>query len=131
MVAASDRSIVTFSLSGGNAHDAPEGEALIESVERLPEQVYILMDKAYESDKMRGKVVEKGFIPVVPPKSNRKEPWEYDKVLYKRRNEIERYFLRLKRFRKIFTRYDKLDVIFAGFIFFNMIADALYSVNTL
>jgi len=48
----------------------------------------MLMDKAYEGDEMRAKVIEKGFIPVVPPKSNRKEPWEYDKERYKQRNEI-------------------------------------------
>mgnify|MGYP001251402094 CR=1 FL=1 len=131
MVTASDCSVVAFSLSPGNAHDAPEGELLLDSVERLPEQIFILMDKAYEGDKMRDKAVEKGFTPVVPPKQNRKEPWEYDKERYKQRNEIERYFLRLKRFRKIFTRYDKLDIIFAGFIYFAMIADALISVNRL
>ncbi|MDY2984491.1 MAG: transposase, partial [Synergistes jonesii] len=51
--------------------------------------------------------------------------WEYDKERYKQRNEIERYFLRLKRFRKIFTRYDKLDVLFCGFIYFAMIVDAI------
>jgi len=131
MVTASDRSVIAFTLSGGNAHDAPEGELLIDSIERMPEQVYILMDRAYEGEKMRSKVIEKGFVPIVPPKSNRKQPWEYNKELYKQRNEIERYFLRLKRFRKVFTRYDKLDVIYTGFIFFAMIADAVISVNTL
>lgn len=89
------------------------------------------MDRAYEGDDTRAKAIEMGFEPVVPPKKNRKEPWEYDKERYKQRNEIERYFLRLKRFRKIFTRYDKLDVIFSGFIFFAMIVDALISVNRL
>jgi len=83
------------------------------------------MDKAYEDEKTRNTAIEQGFIPVVPPKSNRKEPWEYDKELYKRRNEIERYFLRLKRFRKIFTRYDKLDVVFLGVITLAMIFDAI------
>jgi len=125
MVTASDRSVVAFSLSGGNAHDALEGELLIENIDRLTEQIYILMDRAYEGDKMRAKAIEKGLIPVVPPQKNRKEPWEYDKDRYKQRNEIERYFLRLKRFRKIFTRYDKLDIVFAGFIYFAMIIDAV------
>ena len=74
---------------------------------------------------MREKALEKGYSPVVPPKSNRKEPWKYDKERYKQRNAIERYFLRLKRFRKIFTRYDKLDVLFSGFIYFAMIVDAI------
>ena len=59
------------------------------------------------------------------------EPWKYDKVRYNQRNEIERYFLRLKRFRKIFTRYDKLDVLFCGFIFSAMIIDAVNSGNRL
>ena len=86
----------------------------------------MLMDRAYQGDAMRAKVAEKGYIPVVPPLSTRKEPWEYDRELYKRRNEIERYFLRLKkRFRRIFTRYDKLDVLFSGFILFAMIVDAV------
>jgi transposase len=49
---------------------------------------------------------------VVPPKKNRKHPWNYDKELYKFRNEVERFFLRIKRFRKVFTRYDKRDIIY-------------------
>jgi transposase len=67
----------------------------------------------------------------VPPRRHRLNKWDYDRALYKRRNEIERLFLRIKRFRRIFTRYDKLDIIYKGFIFFAMIADALISVNTL
>ena len=83
------------------------------------------MDRAYEGDKMRATAKELGYRPVVPPKKNRIAPWEYEKELYKRRNEVERFFRRIKRFRRIFTRYDKLDIIFAGFIFFAMIVDAL------
>lgn len=83
------------------------------------------MDRAYEGNNMRCKAIEKGYIPVVPPKANRKDPWEYNKDQYKQRNQIEWYFLRLKRFRKIFTRYDKLDVLFCGFVYFAMIVDAL------
>jgi len=70
--------------------------------------------------------VEQGFIPVVPPNSNRKDPWEYDKELYKRRNEVERYFFRLKRFRKVFTRYDKLDIIYFSIVSLAMILDAIF-----
>jgi len=131
MVTASDRAAVVFSLSGGNKHDAPEGELLLDSFKRLPEQLFILMDRAYEGDRMRGKAAGMGFVAIVPPKRNRREPWAYDKGRYKKRNEIEHFFLRLKRFRKIFTRYDKLDVVFAGFIYFAMIADAIISVNRL
>ena len=116
MVTASDHSAIAFSLSGGNAHDAPAGVLLLDNIERHDGQTYMLMDRAYEGDKIRAKVMDKGFVPVVPPKKNRKEPWEYDKERYKQRNEIERYFLRLKRFRRVFTRYDKLDLVFSGFI---------------
>lgn len=83
------------------------------------------MDRAYEGDTMRETAVRLGYTPVVPPKKNRKAPWEYDKELYKQRNEIERFFLRLKRFRRVFSRYDKLDVVFIGFILFAMIFDGI------
>ena len=65
-----------------------------------------------------------GYLPVVPPRPNRLNPWSYDEELYKRRNEVERLFMRLKRFRRVFTRYDKLDVVFINFITFAFIVDA-------
>ena len=84
------------------------------------------MDRAYEDNATRELAVKQGFIPVVPPKSNRKEPWEYDKEVYKQRNEVERFFLWLKkRFRRVFTRYDKLDICFVGVILLAMIFDAI------
>jgi transposase len=62
---------------------------------------------------------------VVPPLKTRVNPWEYDRAMYKRRNEIERLFRRLKGFRRIFSRFEKLDVMFLGFILFALIADVL------
>jgi transposase len=53
------------------------------------------------------------------------EPWEYDRVLYKKRNEIERLFRRLKGFRRIFSRFEKLDVIFLALLQFALIIEAL------
>jgi transposase len=53
------------------------------------------------------------------------EPWAYDRVMYKRRNEVERLFRRLKGYRLIFSRFEKLDVMFIGFISFALIADGL------
>ena len=61
----------------------------------------------------------------MPPLRTRVEPWEYDREMYKRRNEIERLFRRLKGFRRIFSRFEKLDVVFLGFIVFALIIDAL------
>ena len=83
------------------------------------------MDRAYEGDETRALAMELGYVPVVPPKSNRNHPWNYDKQLYKQRNQVERLFRRIKRFRRIFTRYDKLDVIFLAFVYFALIVDAL------
>ena len=61
----------------------------------------------------------------MPTLRTRIEPWEYDREMYKRRNEIERLFRRLKGFRRIFSRFEKLDVIFLGFIVFALIINAL------
>ena len=112
MVAASDRDGVKFALSAGNFGDEPAGRALLRQRGPVDHSVYLLMDRAYEGDETRALAVELGYIPVVPPKSNHKDPWDYDKQLYKQRNQVERLFRRIKRFRRIFTRYDKLDVIF-------------------
>ena len=115
---------MTFHISAGNKHDAPEGQKLPETI-YSEDEYYLLMGRAYEDDKTRTLAQQQGFILVVPPKKNRKEPWEYDKELYKRRNEVERYFLRIKRFRKVFTRYDKLDIIYSAVISLTMIFDAI------
>lgn len=74
------------------------------------------MDRAYEGDETRQTARDVGLKPVVPPKRNRRNPWRYNKKLYKRRNEIERFFRRIQDFRRIATRYDKLDVTFLAFL---------------
>ncbi len=59
------------------------------------------------------------------PTSKRLDPWEYDRVMYKRRNEVERRLRRLKGYRRIFSRFEKLDLMFLGFISFVLVADGL------
>jgi transposase len=83
------------------------------------------MDRAYEGDQIRQLVLNLGLTPVVPPKSNRLTPWEYDKAVYRKRNEVERLFRRLKGFRRIFSRFEKLDLLFIAFINFALIVEAL------
>lgn len=68
----------------------------------------MIMDKAYEGDETRQTVLDLGMMPVVPPKSNRLDPWEYNRELYKKRNEIER-----------------LDVVCLAFLYFTIIVEAL------
>lgn len=125
MIAANAMRAIEFILSGGQAHDAPQGRLLLETVGKQKKIVPLLMDKAYEDDLTRYIAQTLGFNPVVPPKSNRRDPWEYDKELYKLRNEIERLFRLLQGFRRIFVRYEKLDAMYIGFIQFALVFMAI------
>ena len=78
----------------------------------------LLADRAFDADeRVLKKLREKGIEAVIPPKRNRKEPREYDKELYKARHLIENFFAKLKQYRAIATRYDKLANTFLGGIF--------------
>ena len=83
------------------------GQALLKTLDRPAKPLHLIMDRAYEGLDTRQLALDLGFVPVVPPKSNRIEPWEYDRAMYKRRNEVERLFRRLKGFRRIFSRFEK------------------------
>jgi transposase len=92
MVAANARTAITFALSPGQASDSVEGRELLGGIGPLSEPLYLIMDRAYEDNETRQLALNFGFIPVVPPKSNRLEPWQYDRAMYRKRNEIERLF---------------------------------------
>jgi transposase len=83
------------------------------------------MDRAYEGDETKQLVLKLGMVPVFPPKANLLHPWSYNAELYKKRKEIERLFRRLKGFRRIFSRFEKLDVVFLAFLHFALIVEAL------
>ncbi len=125
MVAADARTAITFSLSPGQRHDGPEGRQLLRTLKPVESTVAMIMDRAYGGNETLQLVLQLGFTPVVPPTQTRVSPWEYDRVMYRRRNEIERLFRRLKGFRRIFSRFDKLDVMFTAFIHFALIVEAL------
>ncbi|AAK23189.1 ISCc1, transposase OrfB [Caulobacter vibrioides CB15] len=76
----------------------------------------VLADKAYDADRLYEKIIAQGGDPVVPPRRHRKRQHAYDAVLYKERNRVERFFSRIKHFRRIATRYDKLAANFMGFV---------------
>ena len=121
---------MTFALSPGQAHDAPVGRKLLKDSEKQLGPWHLLMDRAYEGNETRQLALDLGLTPVVPPLKTRVEPWEYDREMYRRRNEVERLIRRLKGFRRIFSRFEKLDVMYLAFISFALIADMLLSVNT-
>ncbi len=85
--------------------DCRAAEALLE---RLPPTDLLLGDKAYDSDKLRRLIEARGAAPNIPPKTNRRWKSCFSPFLYRQRNAIERMFGRLKDFRRIATRYDKL-----------------------
>ena len=133
MVAADARTAITFALSPGQASDTIEGRKLLGGIGPLPAPLHLIMDRAYEDNETLQLALDFGFLPVVPPRPQRLEPWQYDKAMYRRRNEIERLFRRLKGFRRIFSRFDKLDLVFLAFLYFALIVEALrylVSVNT-
>jgi len=125
MVSANDRLGLRFSLSPGQSDDAKNGQILLRGWNHDLPKIPILMDRAYGGSPARRCALEVGFNPVVPPKSKRLAPWEYDKNLYKRRSEIERLFRRIKGFRRIFTRFEKLDIMFSAFIHIALIMNML------
>jgi transposase len=117
IIVSDEKTSIVRQLSPGSDADDPLGQ---ESMEQGPPETGkdkpIAMDKAYEGDACRKKEKKCGMRPVVPPKSNRKRPWKYDKKLYKGRNVVERNFRNIKQFRRVFTRYDKLDETYNAFI---------------
>ena len=110
---------MSLCLTPGQVADAPEARALLLAMGPAPAGCHLIMDRAYEGDEMRQLALDWGFVPVVPPRTTRLFPWNYNKLLYHRRNEIERLF------RRIFSRFDKLDVMFTNFILFALIVEAL------
>src|SRR4030088_3568226 len=99
---------VELMLTPGQPHDLTCAEQLIDSADPAA----LLGDKAYDSDPLIDTLTQRGITPVIPPKANRKMPRACDFVLYCERNLVERFFNKLKHFRAIATRYDKLAKIF-------------------
>ena len=129
-VTAGDTRVVGFLLSCGNVPDSQAGRLLLETLGKQENTISLLMDRAYQDDKTRFTAWSLKFKAVVPPKRNRIHPWEYNAELYKKRNEVERFFRRIKAYRGIGTRYDKLDIMFSAFIWLACICILLRSVNT-
>ena len=111
---------VEFMLSAGNDHDSVHAVELLEKVEISGSNV--LVDRAYGAKAIRAYISEQGADYVIPPQSNISEPWPVDWCLYKERHLVECFFQKLKWFRRIATRYDKLDASFLAFVYLASIA---------
>jgi transposase len=119
---------LAFALTGGEAHDVKGYDALIKLVETRPEK--LLADKGYDTDAIRDDLKARDIEPVIPPKSNRVEPIQYDREAYKRRNRIERCVNALKQFRRIATRYEKTARAFLSMLCIGAARIWIKTVNT-
>ena len=111
---------VEFLLSAGNDHDSVHAVELLEKVSISGSAV--LADRAYGARAIREYISEHGASYVIPPQSNVSDPWPVDWHLYKERHLVECFFQKIKWFRRIATRYDKLDASFLAFVYLASIA---------
>ena len=95
---------INFILTPRQAHDLLGAADLLTD---LGEGDVLLGDKAYDADWLRRQIEAQGAAPNIPDKSNRKEKHCFSKALYKERNRVERFFNRIKHFRRVATRFEK------------------------
>ena len=103
-----------FIVTPGAAHDVRQASALIAGYS----PTYVIADTAYDADALRAEIEDQNAIAVIRPRRNRLEERPYDAAVYKLRNVIERFFHRLKQYRRVATRYDKYADRYLGFVYF-------------
>ena len=102
-----------LAISPGQEHDARAAETLLTD---LRDGQIVLGDKAYDADWIRDQIEAQGAAPNIPDRTNRKTRHCFSKVLYKERNRIERFFNKIKYFRRLAARYDKLGSTFIAMV---------------
>ena len=101
-------------LTAGQRHDSPQAQRLIENFE--PQA--LIADKGYDSDTLIESVTAKGILAVIPPKKSRLVQREYDEHLYRERHLIECFINKIKHYRRVFSRFEKLSRNYLGFLSF-------------
>jgi transposase len=103
-----------FIITAGNVNDSTQAIALMRKIIRAG--IRVLADRGYDSAKILAYIQYWSAIACIPPRKNKTYPQKYNKKIYENRNQIERFFNRLKNFRRIATRYDKLPSSFLSFV---------------
>jgi transposase len=101
-----------FSLTTGQRHDISQALFLLQGIENANVIAY----KAYDSNAFIHQIHQQNCTPIIPPRANRKSSRQYDKHLYKEKYLVECFFNKIKNFRRIFARFDKMASSFAGFL---------------
>ena len=104
---------IRYDLSPGQAHDSTAAGALLAD---LPPDSFLLADKAYDAEWIRELIEDRDAVPIIPDRRGAKTTHAFSKPLYRWRNRIERGFNKLKQFRRIATRYEKLAANFLAMI---------------
>jgi transposase len=107
-------------VTGGQVHDNQVVDAVLDTP-RAP--LAVTGDKGYDSDKVRQQIKDEGALPVIPSRRNAGKKAYCPKRIYRQRHKIENYFCRIKDWRRIATRYDKLA---RNFLAANAMIGALY-----
>jgi transposase len=115
IAADADGNPIDFEITGGEVHDAKIADAIIEKVGNAD---YFIADKGYDADSIRHQAEKAGMVPIIPRRSNSKQTNpQFDSHLYKLRHLVENLFARLKHFRSIATRFEKLARNFKAILY--------------
>lgn len=106
---------LAFLLTGGQVYDSVPAIELLQGLDIMGS--HILGDKAYGSEAIRNWVTAKQAFYIIPPKANSQNPWNVDWYLYKERHLVECFFNKIKHFRRVATRYDKLAKSFLAIVY--------------
>jgi transposase len=101
-------------LTGGERHDITQTQTLLQGLACD----FVLADRGYDADAFLTCILQAHAIPVIPPRASRKQPRQYDTWRYRERHLVECCLNKIKHFRRVFSRFDKLAVRFLGFVHF-------------
>jgi transposase len=117
LTAADEDTALAVEVLPGQAGDAPRLEPMLDAtLGRVPVVDEVVGDKGFDGDRQRGACIDRGVCPVIPNRSNRTAPWPFDEAGYKDRNRVERLFGKVKQFRRVATRYEKLKATYLGLL---------------
>jgi transposase len=114
-------------ITPGQAHDLTAAEPLLANVDR---GTVVIADKAYDADRLRTHLKIRGAVANIPNMIRRKKRFRWTKALYRERNQVERFFNKIKQFRRIATRYDKLAANFLAFLQLAAVRISLRSIES-
>ena len=103
-----------MTLTAGQRHDTSQADTLIDGYE----SEFAIADKSYDADDFRQTTKESGAKPMVSSRSNGKDPYSYDKHLYRERHLVECFIGKIEHYRHVFSRFEKLAKRYLGFLSF-------------